>query len=180
MADLVTHIAAAHILKRLSPWPQNALMFAMGTCLPDLLGRAPAMAIDLIYRFFDSNPSPYLAFGLDALHSPIPFTLACLFIGLWWPLEHRIMVFRNLLVGGWLHMLIDLPQHHIDGGYRLLFPISWWSWELQWIGTEASLRVAPLLAAFAGLVELRYRWRQSRDREDYHLPEDHRSMDDRN
>ncbi len=161
MADLVTHIAVGHLLKRTSRRPEHPLIFALGACLPDLLGRVPGLLAAGLDNLIGIELAPYFAFGVDALHTPIPYTLCCLFFAYLVQEPQRRMVFWNLTLGGFTHFAVDLPQTHIAGGYRLLFPFSWFELELQWFSTEASLKVAPWLALAALGVEL---WFQRRAR----------------
>lgn len=160
MADLLTHIAIGHLLKRVSPWPTHPLLFALGTTVPDLVGRAPGLALYLL-EVWTKRDMPYIVtLGFDAFHMPIPFTLACLMVAWMVPVDFRRTLFWNLLLGGYLHFGVDVFQSHIDSGYRLFFPLSWVDFELGWIGSEDSLYVAVPLALGALGVEVWYRRRQ--------------------
>lgn len=160
MADLLTHVALAHCIKRLSWSPQHALLFALGTALPDLVGRAPGLGIALLEHALGQDMPYVITLGFDAVHMPFPFTVFCLFVAWCLPERGRRVIFYNLLLGGYLHFGVDVFQKHLEGGYHLLFPFTWWDWELGLIGSEESLYVAGPLALLALGVELLYRRRR--------------------
>lgn len=161
MADLLTHVLVGHICKRLSPWPAEGVLFAVGSVLPDLAGRVPRIALDLL------DPTgawalPPMAFDVwSATHTPLTYLVLCLLLALWCPLSWRHVVWRNLALGGLLHLGLDFFQTHINPAtYRYLFPFSFAGWELGWVGTEESLAWIPWLVPVALFAEGRYRWRR--------------------
>lgn len=162
MADLLTHVAVGHILKRLSPHPSHPVLFALGNAAPDLIGRAPGLALYVLETLLKQDMPYSITLGFDAFHMPVSYTLSCLLLAWLLPEAWRKLVFLNLLLGGFLHFLVDLTQTHMDGGYRLFFPFSWVDFELGWIGSEDSLFVAAPLALCALAVEIRYRRRAKR------------------
>lgn len=157
MADLLTHVAVGHILKRLSPQPSHPVLFALGNAAPDLIGRAPGLALYGLETVLKQDMPYSITLGFDAFHMPVSYTLSCLLLAWLLPRAWRRVVFLNLLLGGYLHFVVDLMQTHMDGGYRLFFPFSWVDFELGWIGSEDSLYLALPLTLLAGLVELRFR-----------------------
>lgn len=170
MADLVTHGALALLLKRgqLGLLPDRALhlsSFVAGNLLPDLLARLPAMAFMAIQARGAPVP-PLLLHGWGVLHVPSGMVLAALALALLFPRDQQRAVFANLLAGMLLHLAVDLLQSHAGAGYLLAFPWSTTPFELGWIGSEATVFVAPALAAAAALawwpVLARLRARSSR------------------
>jgi hypothetical protein len=97
------------------------------------------------------NAIPYFFFPF---HSVIVFTVFCLLLSFFFPIEARWGIFINLVLGALLHFLMDLLQVHRYESTYLLFPFSWRSFQLGWIGPESSLYALPFLTAFATLVLL--------------------------
>ena len=70
-------------------------------------------------------------------------------LALLFPEAHRRQVLIALLGGMALHMGLDLLQDHLGQGYLLGFPFVRGSFELGWIGSEATVPAAPFLLALA-------------------------------
>jgi len=160
MPDLVTHIAVGHILKRLSPYPGDPYLFALGSALPDLVSRGPVALLLLVEHFVGWEAPGSIMAALPVLHSPLPYTLLCLLWALHLPPPVRTGDFWQLFLGGQIHLLLDTLQRHLDYGQRLLFPFSWSDFEAGWFDTEDSLSVAPYLVVAALIVELWLRYRR--------------------
>lgn len=143
MADLITHTCTAIVYKALRNQPHVAT-FVAGTCLPDLVGRVPAMALTTLRWKWTWIPEP-LIYIFNPIHLPIGIVLFSAFVALFYPAHQRGWAFRNLLGGGILHLMVDLLQSHFGVGYLLLFPFSLWDWELGWIGSEDTVRIVPFL-----------------------------------
>lgn len=164
LADLLSHVLVGHIAKRLSPWPRGALIFAVGSALPDVVGRVPRIVMGMVDVRGRLAIPPMLYDLWNALHLPIPFLILCALIALAAPARFRRPLWRNLALGGLLHMAVDFTQHHIDPTiYKCLWPFSFQGWELGWVSTEASLAWLPWLAPAALLVEA---WHRRRARGD--------------
>ena len=159
MPDLMTHLAASYLVKRTLAPERHMLPFLLGAALPDIVSYLPlgvtVTAPPLLARFASWNPD---AIPLWAKHFPeffypfhgvIPFALLSCLLAFLFPAAGRGRVFLNILLGGLLHLLMDLLQvSHNQSGY-LLFPLSWRSFSLGWIETESSLYAAPFLCAAA-------------------------------
>ena len=78
MADLLTHGAAAVLVKAATRW-RMAPVFVAGTLAPDMLSRAPAIGLGLIHRHIIELP-PALMYGWDPMHQPIGMVLLAFFI----------------------------------------------------------------------------------------------------
>lgn len=115
MADLLTHLALGHCFKRLSWSREHALLFALGTALPDLVGRAPGLGIALLEQALGRDMPYLITLGFDAIHMPIPYTVFCLFVAWCMPEAWRRRLFYNLLLGGYLHFGVDVFQKHLEG-----------------------------------------------------------------
>ncbi len=157
MADLVTHWALAVLVKAGIGY-RDVPLFVAGSLLPDLMARVPPLALELLARPLGGVP-PWLSYVWVPMHLPAGMLVLAFSLSLLFPAEARRRVFANLLGGMALHLGVDLLQDHLGVGYQLLFP--WWGqpFELGVYGSEASVWVAPFLAAAA----LTVWWRRRRD-----------------
>ena len=147
MADLVTHAAAGALVKAGTRGP-HAAAFIAGNLLPDLLCRLPAMVCTGVNQHVVELP-PLLLYGWSPLHMPAGMLLSAWLLSLLFGADVRRGVFWNLLGGMALHLGLDMLQSHLGVGYALLFPVSYQTFELGWIGSEATVPVALPLAALA-------------------------------
>ena len=154
MADLVTHAAAAALVKAATRGP-HAAAFVAGSLLPDVLSRLPAMVFTALDGMV--GVPAVLVYGWNPLHMPAGMVLVAWLLAMAFGEEVRRGVFWNLLGGMALHLGLDLLQSHLGVGYMLLFPVSHQTHELGWIGSEATVPFALPMAAVAwGL----WRWRR--------------------
>ncbi len=148
MADLVTH-ASVVLLPGAFVRSRSLPLLLIGTVLPDGLGRALPLALEqLLHRGW---PIPEaLLWPLSALHSPLGVAMWAAVGALLFVREERRLALTALLAGAALHLAVDVLQDHHGQGYALLAPLSWTTFELGWIGSEATVPWAlPLLAASA-------------------------------
>jgi len=160
VADLITHGCMALLLKRGQDklWPDaplHAASFVAGNLLPDLLARLPAELFTVAASRGVAVP-PILLHGWGPFHIPAGMALTSLMLSLLFPPAQQRAVFWNLLAGMLLHLATDLLQSHAGAGYLLLFPLSKQPFELGWIGSEATVFVAPLLVVLTVVA-----WRRS-------------------
>ena len=97
--------------------------------------------------------------GIAVLHLPLGFVPVTLALALLFEERARAAVWMNLLGGCFLHLALDLTQHHVGKGYMLLFPLTDWDFELGWIGSEATVPYAPFLLPISLLL---WAWRRPR------------------
>ena len=144
MPDLLTHLALAEGVRQgIRPEAQTSWLL-IGTVLPDILTRP-------VYITFPST-----VWFVMPLHTPLGLLLVCTFISRCVSPPQRQQVFNHLAVGAALHLLLDICQKHMGGGYALLFPFSWSSFEIGLVWPETSLYLTPLwLALAAGLLARR-------------------------
>ena len=90
---------------------------------------------------------------------PIGMVIVSYVVCMLFPEGKRAAVYLNLLGGMVLHLLIDVLQDHYGVGYPLLFPFWGKPFELGWIGSEATVTVAPVLGLCAVVVWWS-RWRK--------------------
>ncbi len=155
MADLITHSCTALLWKvatvgpvtpSSSRWrlPPTLATFVLGTCLPDLLGRVPAMGLLVASWQFPQIPSWTIYFW-SVFHMPVGIALTSVIVAQCWRAGERAGAFRQLLGGGMLHVAVDLLQTHLGVGYLLLFPFSTWDYEMGLIGSEDTVKIVPVL-----------------------------------
>ena len=144
MADLITHSCVAILLKVVTRTPHLAT-FVLGTCLPDFLGRVPAMGLTVV-RWSAPWVPEWTIYLWGPFHMPVGIVLTSFVASFAFPSASRRAAFLNLLGGGMLHIGVDVLQRHFGVGYLLLFPFSEWDWEAGLIGSEDTVFLAPVLA----------------------------------
>lgn len=132
MPDLLTHFVTAYGTRELEARRRLSYWFLIGAVLPDVLTRPWTIVMPSSYWF----TMPF--------HTPIGLLLVSLSISLLVAGRVRSGVFFNLLVGSYLHVVLDILQAHIAGGYYLFFPFSWRSFEVGIMWPEDSLYLLPL------------------------------------
>ncbi len=152
MADLITHTCAALLWKVVTcprvagPWPlpPTVATFVLGTCLPDFIGRVPAMGLLILRWTFPAIPE-WSVYIWGPFHMPIGIVLFSWVAAQAYRIPERSLAFRQLALGGLLHLFVDLLQTHLGVGYLLLFPFSMWDFEFRLIGSEDTVRIVPVL-----------------------------------
>ena len=147
MADLLTHGAVAVIAKAGIGWRMPAV-FVAGTILPDVASRVPAMSLGFIHVHVTPIPQ-WMLFAWEPMHQPLGMLLLAYLISMFFGVAKRPAIFMNLLGGMALHLLMDLVQSHHGAGYMLGFPFATGSFELGWIGSEATVPVSLPLCVLA-------------------------------
>jgi hypothetical protein len=143
VADLITHACVA-VLAKAATRPKHVAIFVAGTCLPDLLGRVPAMGLTVARWSLPAIPE-WSIYVWTPFHMPVGVVLSSFAGAFAFAPALRRAAFWNLLGGGMLHMAVDLVQRHFGVGYLLLFPFSTWDFELGWIGSEDTVLIVPFL-----------------------------------
>lgn len=159
MADLLTHACTGLLWRGLRRGPHTGVL-VLGTLLPDLLARIPPISLTWARDHGLSVPTA-LIYAWEPLHLPVGMALVAVLLASFFPAAERRAVAAHLAGGMLLHLLFDLPQDHLGQGYLLLYPFSVRSFELGWVGPEASVLWAGPLSVGTGLVWLA-RWRQAR------------------
>lgn len=142
MPDLATHLAGAHILRRVFPTPVEQALFLVGTVLPDLY--AKGFKLGCASEAWFTYPT----------HSPTILLLECYLPALFLAEALRGRGFLALYLGGLLHLVLDTCKDHYGGGIvHWAFP-----WQLQgseWglYFPEDTIYLAPIAVAAALLVE---------------------------
>lgn len=155
MPDLLTHAASALLWKAATRGPHVA-SFVAGSLLPDLLSRVPSIALTMVDQRLMRLPDTLL-YITGPLHMPVGMALSAYGLSLLFDEAQRRAVARGLMGGMLLHLALDLTQFHYGVGYSLLYPLTKKTFELGWIGSEATVFIAvpALLLSIAAL-----RWRR--------------------
>ena len=143
MADLLTHFATSFAAGRPLRDGRLRSIFYLGVCLPDLLYKG------LLYAGGAPN---WLA---EPTHSPLGLVPWCFAGALLFEEPWRKRAFGALLLGSWLHLLVDLGKDYLGAGVILwAFPFSMSRVELAWYRTEDTvLLMVPALLSIL-LIEL--------------------------
>ncbi|MDD5555860.1 MAG: hypothetical protein PHN82_01285 [bacterium] len=140
MPDLVTHLCAAQVIRRLLRLRLFPL-FALGAVLPDLLSR-PA-------HILFPGTAPFVV----AFHSPVVLLLCCLLASLLFARPIRRACLGYLAAGSALHLALDVMQKQICPVYYYwLFPFSRWTWDADLFWPEQALLLLPVTIAVTALV----------------------------
>jgi hypothetical protein len=159
VADLVTHLASVLLpaavvgARRIGP-------VIVGVGAPDVLARALPMALEAAVHAGVPIPEA-LILPWGVLHEPIPLALVAVLAAEGMvPADQRAFL-RGFALGALAHLGLDVLQDHHGLGYTLLAPFSSARFELGWIGSEATVRWAPGLAAVTALAWIG-RWQLDR------------------
>ena len=147
MADLLTHGAAA-VLTKVGTRGRFIPVFVLGTVMPDLCSRVPAIVMGYIHVHMIRVPS-LLTHGWQPMHQPVGLVLLAFLASFFFREAVRASVFWNLLGGMALHLALDVLQSHHGAGYLLGFPFTDIAWELGLIGSEATVGWAIPLCILA-------------------------------
>lgn len=149
MADLITHACTA-LLWKAATGRDRVAVFVAGVCVPDLVSRVPSMGLTWLRWSVPAIPE-WLVYLWGPLHMPSGMIACAFLLSFLFPAEGRRAVFANLLGGAFLHLAVDLLQHHFGIGYLLLFPFSQWDFEIGVIGSEDTVRIVPFLVPATAL-----------------------------
>ena len=155
MADLLTHglsVALVRGRKR----PDSALLWlTSGVILPDLLSRGSLIVLYALKSWLGPvewmpSDTDRLSTALEIPHTPVGIVLVAICIAMLLPsrLSHppgRWRVASLLGAGGFLHLLVDVMQRHLEPSYYLLYPFTVERWELGWFRSDGSLLALPVL-----------------------------------
>lgn len=162
MADLVTHLCTALLPGVLVGRWRWVAPTALGTVLPDLGSRVVPLGLEQIGRLVPLPDVVFWPWGV--LHEPVGCVLTAAAIALCFVPRDRRVVLAGLLLGCALHLGLDVLQDHHGEGYALLVPVSLATFELGWIGSEATVGWALPLAGLTGLAWTLRIWADRRPR----------------
>ena len=139
MPDLFAHFSSAYLPSRYQKFRQYDALLVAGTVLPDLLARIP---IIIFVRWFDLP----VVYFFRALHSPISMILVCYMLSFLFERSIRFKSFLSLIVGSFLHLILDLMQQQFFYGvYTPFLPFSIKTMQWDWFHYNTSLLFFPIL-----------------------------------
>lgn len=147
MPDWVTHIAVAWIICRLLSFKYdefnaaNTMLVITGALIPDF------SKFILVFEFFGLDISEYLSI----IHIPTGSVIVAAMLAMLFPEKKKAFLFFGL--GIVTHYSLDIILEHVSGGIYLLFPFSWWQWQLE-ITNSSDYLITLLALCIAGLVYL--------------------------
>lgn len=151
MPDLVTHLSAAALLRRLAGDRQTRLLFLLGAVLPDLFAKTCHVVLRSPVTF------------AEAAHAPTILALECLAVAYMFPHAARGRAWRALYMGGLLHVLMDLAKDHMGQGNVLFgFPFTAARVEVPLYMSEDAIFIAPMALAVFLVAEAITALRRSR------------------
>ena len=144
MPDTFTHLLIVIPIGRRffqRPWIYIAYL---GVVLPDLLSRG----LSILFK----NARDYFV----PLHTPIGLIVFVIFFMTFFERRFYKKVVFYLSMGIVFHFIPDAMQSHIyGGGYRWLFPFSWWTYKTGLFEPDTSLYFLPILLAIVFFIETR-------------------------
>ena len=165
VADLLTHGLIAALARGPRHPDATLLWLVSGVIFPDLLSRAPLLAVRELqgHGLMTWVPlsSDRLLIGMNAPHTPVGIALVALLVAMLLPQwfvspQSRLRVASLIGAGGALHLAVDVVQRHLEPGYFILYPFSVERWELGWFRSDGSVLSLPVLALL--WLGLNWRW----------------------
>jgi membrane-bound metal-dependent hydrolase YbcI (DUF457 family) len=147
MPDLVTHLASA-LLPGVALRRDRAALFALGSALPDLVGRVPGIALTAMASF---GVPQGLDRPLGVVHQPLGAVIAAALLAYALPERDRPIAALAISAGAILHVTLDAMQDYGGFGQALLYPLSAARFEWPLFGPEATVPLAPVLASAAAV-----------------------------
>jgi cell division protein FtsW (lipid II flippase) len=142
MPDLVTHVAAAYLLRKPLRISKYAAILFTGTILPDVLTRPFYILIPNLYWF------------VFPFHTPFLLTFVCWLISYLFEERVRRRIFMTLMAGVCLHLLLDLFQKNLIDANYWLFPFSDMKLSVGLFWQEHSVYAIPFLLAIIIVIEI--------------------------
>jgi hypothetical protein len=145
--DWVAHIAVAWTLCRILSFKYkeftaaNTMIVITGALIPDF------SKVILVFKFFGLDLSEYLS----VIHIPTGSVVVAGMISLLFQEKKKTFLFLGL--GIVTHYCLDIFLEHVSGGIYLLFPFSWFQWQLE-ITNSSDYWITLLTLCVAGLVYL--------------------------
>ena len=154
MPDLLVHATVGYLIvfrnrsKNFIP-----SIFLLGCIFPDM-SRGPVLVVANLQNSMDFKIiSSDLIIALQVLHSPIPLFFQAWLFCLFFKCDIRLRVFVSLLLGVFLHLILDAGQRAYQISYLWFFPFSfdnpiagiWWSDEGIWLTVVAGVIAGLLL-----------------------------------
>jgi len=143
MPDLLTHTLFVTPLK--SKFSKSFIFILLGTILPDIFGRMLGIV------FPNSGFIAWLQIGI---HTPVSLILIAYIISFFFEEKDRKTIFIYLIIGIYIHLLLDLFQKTTTFGYLWLFPFSFSYFNIPLIWPDETIFLIPLLILINLLIYL--------------------------
>ncbi len=140
MPDLLTHVTSGYLVRQITAGRLHLGVLTLGVILPDVVTRPVYIIWPEAYWF------------VKPLHTPLGLVLLSVAVSGFFAARDRRQALINLLAGNALHLALDLLQKHLVGGYALLFPFTWRSWEIGLVWPEQTLIGLPVWLGVALIV----------------------------
>jgi len=147
LPDWVAHIAVAWTLCRILSFKYNefnaanTMLVITGALIPDF------SKLILVFNMFGLDLSEYLS----VIHIPTGSVVLAGMISLLFPKKKQTFLFLGL--GILTHYSLDIILEHVSGGIYLLFPFSWFQWQLE-VTNSSDYWITLFALCIAGLVYL--------------------------
>jgi hypothetical protein len=147
LPDWITHIVVAWTLCRVLSFKfkefnaSNTMIVITGALIPDIV------KVVIVLQLLGLDVKEYF----EPIHMPVGSVIVAGMISLFFPAKKKAFLFLGL--GVLTHYLLDLLLEHVSGGIYLLFPFSWWQWQLE-LTTSSDYLITLLALAIAGLIYL--------------------------
>lgn len=147
MPDWVTHIVVAWTLCRILSFrfkefnAANTLIVITGALIPDIF------KIVIGLQLFGIDATNYF----EIFHIPSGSVIVAGMLSLFFPERKKAFLFLGL--GVLTHYILDGILEHVSGGMYLLFPLSWWQWQLE-LTTSSDYIITVIALLIAGVVYL--------------------------
>jgi hypothetical protein len=153
MADLLVHYAVSRTAALGSRSVALGECLLLGAVLPDVFSKP----FDLVLRW---------GWATTATHAPLTWAAMAYVLAHLFREPLRPVAFLGLLVGGWLHLAVDLLRDTMGGGaISLAFPFGREMYEVgRLYYSEDTLRFAPWAIGVVALAEAWTWWRAKRAR----------------
>jgi hypothetical protein len=139
MPDLFAHFSSAYLPSRYQRLRQYDALLVLGAVFPDLLARIP---IVIFVRWLDLP----VVYFFRAVHTPVGMVLACYALSFLFERTIRFKSFLALVMGSFLHLILDLMQQQFfEGTYLPFVPFSTKPIQWGWFHYNTSLLFFPLL-----------------------------------
>ena len=164
MPDLMTHLAATHLLRR--AWertrgsdfvPRQYASLYLGGCLPDLVSRMPGVVTGFLCTsgYISLDTAAKCGSIWECFHAPLPTTIVAYLLAMLLPETSRAYHFLLIVVACALHYFMDALQTTLgDMGEAWLFPFSWKTWNLGLFWPDESILALPWLGCLVVVLEL--------------------------
>jgi hypothetical protein len=147
LPDWVAHIAVAWTLCRILSFKYNefnaanTMIVITGALIPDF------SKLILVFNMLGLDLSEYLSI----IHIPTGSVVLAGMISLLFPKKKQTFLFLGL--GILTHYSLDIILEHVSGGIYLLFPFTWFQWQLE-VTNSSDYLVTLFVLCIAGLVYL--------------------------